>query len=143
MSLNRALGISESGMTAERVVMELIASNLANINTTQGVNGGPYRRKVAVLGERPLSFESVYQSELSRAEGAGVEVVRIAEDSSPAHKIYNPTHPNADAQGYVWLPNVSLSQETVDLVQAQKMFEANAAAFNTTKKMAQEALSIQ
>ena len=143
MSLKRALEISESGMTAQRQVMELIASNLANINTTQSLQGGPYRRKMAVLTEKPLSFQQIYQSELSKPDGGGVEVGRVVEDPAPPHKIYNPTHPDADAQGFVTLPNVSLSQETVDMAAAMKVYEANTAAFNTTKKMIQESLQIQ
>src|SRR3989338_5431380 len=106
MGFNQALEISVSGIESQRRTMELIASNLANINTTRtAFGGGPYRRKVAVISEKPLTS---FSHELSGAESrlygetaGGVEVVDIAEDQTPFQKVYNPGHPDADAQGYV------------------------------------------
>jgi flagellar basal-body rod protein FlgC len=145
MGLDQAMEISLSGVEAQRRTMELIASNLANINTTRTVLGGPYRRRIAVLSEKPLSF----QEELSRAEGAllttgqGVEVSDIIEDATPFQKVYKPGHPDADAAGFVSLPNVNLSNEMVDLLLTSKLYEANITAFNATKKMMQDTLQIQ
>lgn len=145
MGLDQALDISVSAIEAQRRTMELIASNLANVNTTRTVFGGPYRRRIAVLGEKPLSFSE----ELSRAElklygrGGGVEVVDVVEDQTPFQKVYNPSHPDADAQGFVSMPNVNLSTEMVDLIYNSRLYEANITAFNATKKMMQDTLGIQ
>ena len=144
MGIDQALEISVSGIEAQRRTMELIASNLANINTTRTAFGGPYRRRFAVLGEKPLSFSE----ELSRAElrflgkGGGVEVVDVIEDKTPFQKVYNPGHPDADAQGFVSMPNVNLSNEMVDMIYTSKLYEANITAFNATKKMMQDTLQI-
>jgi len=144
MGLDSALGISVSGLQAQRVTLELIASNLANINTTRTVYGGPYRRRVAVLAEQPLSFDKA----LSKAEakysgsGAGVEVVDVVEDTTSFQKVYNPGHPDADHQGYVSLPNVNYSQEMVDMVYVSRLYEANITAFNATKKMMQDTMQL-
>ena len=123
-----------------------MASNLANINTTRTVYGGPYRRRVAVLGEQPVSFgQALSQAESkysSSGVGAGVEVVDVVEDTSPFQKVYNPGHPDADAQGYVSLPNVNYSQEMVDMVYVSRLYEANITAFNATKKMMQDTMQL-
>jgi flagellar basal-body rod protein FlgC len=142
MGLNRAMDISVSGIEAQRITMELIASNLANINTTRTVYGGPYRRRVPVLSEKSISFAE----ELSRAErklyGGGVEVTEVVEDSSPFQKVYKPGHPDADEQGFVSLPNVDMSTEMVDLMYSSRLYEANITAFNATKKMMQDTLQL-
>jgi flagellar basal-body rod protein FlgC len=142
MGLNRAMDISVSGIEAQRITMELIASNLANINTTRTVYGGPYRRRVPVLSEKSISFAE----ELSRAErklhGGGVEVTDVVEDSSPFQKVYKPGHPDADEQGFVSLPNVDMSTEMVDLMYSSRLYEANITAFNATKKMMQDTLQL-
>jgi len=145
MGLYSALEISVSGLTAERVAMELIASNLANINTTRTIYGGPYRRRVPVFTEKNLSFAD----ELSAAEGksygrgGGVEVMDVAEDSTPFPKVYKPDHPDADAQGFLSLPNVSMSTEMADMVYVTRVYQANITAFNSTKKMISDTLQIQ
>ena len=141
MGFDQALDISVSAIEAQRRTMELISSNLANVNTTRTIFGGPYRRKVAILGEKPISF---YQ-ELERAESrlaGGVEVQDVVEDQTPFPKVYNPGHPDADAQGYVSMPNVNLSEEMVDMIFTSKLYEANITAFNTTKKMMQDTLQL-
>ena len=145
MGFDRALEISVSAVEAQRRTMELISSNIANINTTRTIFGGPYRRKIAVLGEKPLNFDE----ELSRAElglrgtNGGVEVVDVVEDQTPSTKVYNPGHPDADAQGYVAMPNVNLSTEMIDMMYNSRLYEANINAFNATKKMMQDTLQIQ
>ncbi|MFH1541845.1 MAG: flagellar basal body rod protein FlgC [bacterium] len=144
MGLNRALDISVSGIEAQRLTMELIASNMANINTTRTVYGGPYRRRVAVLSENQVAFDDV----LSEAEqnlaatAGGVEVLDVVEDQTPFQKVYKPGHPDADAQGFVMLPNVDLSTEMVDLIYTQRLYEANITAFNASKKMMQDTMQL-
>jgi flagellar basal-body rod protein FlgC len=144
MGLDQALDISVSALEAQRRTMEMISSNIANINTTRTIWGGPYRRRITVLGEKALSFSG----ELSRAErrlagGGGVEVVDVVEDKTPFSKIYNPGHPDADEQGFVSMPNVDLSNEMVDMVYVSRLYEANVNAFNATKKMMQDTLQLQ
>ena len=143
MGLNDALDISVSGVRSERQHMELISSNIANINTTRSLNGGAYRRKIAVLSEKPLSFQEELSMAERKASGGGVEVSDIVEDRSSYNKVYNPSHPDADAQGFVNMPNVDLSKEMVDMVSASKLYEANITAYNVTKKMMQDTLQIQ
>ena len=144
MGLNQALDISVSGIEAQRRTMELIASNLANVSTTRTIYGGPYRRRIAILTEKPLSFDA----ELSKAnlklygESGGVEVQDVVEDQTPFQKVYNPGHPDADAQGFVAMPNVNLATEMVDLVYVSKLYEANITAFNATKKMKQDIMQL-
>lgn len=134
MGLHDALNISVSAIDAQRVAQELIASNIANINTTRTVYGGPYRRRVPVFAEQ-----------LARAEQklGGVEIVDVVEDTTPFQKVYNPGHPDADREGFVSLPNVNLSTEMVNQVYTSRLYEANITAFNATKKMMQDTLQIQ
>lgn len=136
------MDISISGIEAQRVTLELIASNLANINTTRTIYGGPYRRRVPIIAEKQLSFAE----ELSKAEGklvgGGVEVLDVVQDASPFQKVYKPGHPDADAQGFVSLPNVDLSTEMVEMMYTQRLHEANITAFNASKKMMQDTLQL-
>ena len=117
--------ISASGMAAERLRMQVIAENLANANSTKGADGLPYRRKTVVLQEAP-QFDSVLR---------GVEAVGIAEDERPGRKIKDPTNPDADKDGFVTLPNVDSVTEMVDLITAQRGYEANVQALNAAKQM--------
>jgi len=145
MGLDQALEISVSGIEAERRTMELISSNIANISTTRTVYGGPYRRKIAVLQEKPLSFQqalSQAEAKVNAASG-GVEVADVVEDMTPFQKVYKPGHPDADEQGFVSMPNVNLSDEMVDMVYVSKLYEANINAYNSTKKMVTDTLTIQ
>ena len=145
MSFLNALNISASGMTAERMRLDIAAENIANINTTRTENGGPYRRKMVVF--EPIednSFASAFRSELSRQSnnGGGVRVAEIVEDPSDFRMVYNPEHPDADENGYVQMPNVDLLKETVDSMAASRDYDANLTAFNTIKTMASKALEI-
>ncbi len=145
MGLDQALAISVSGIEAERRTMELISSNIANISTTRTIYGGPYRRKIAVLQEKPLSFEQVLsqaEAKINNAVG-GVEVADVVEDMTPFQKVYKPGHPDADEQGFVQMPNVNLSDEMVEMVYVSKLYEANINTFNATKKMVSDTLTIQ
>lgn len=142
MGLDQAMDISVSAINANRIHMEIISSNLANINTTRTEQGGAYRRKIPVFGEKPLGFSEALTAAERNLSG-GIEVKEIVEDPTPFQKVYNPGHPDADSQGFVALPNVSMAQEMVDMVYVSKVYEANITAYNATKKMAQDTLQIQ
>ena len=133
MGLWSAIEASASGLTAERLRMDLIANNIANVNTTRTQEGGPFRRQLAVLMPR---------SGLDPKVGAGVRVVRIAQDDDPPKLAYDPGHPDADAEGYVAMPNVNVVTEMVDLITASRAYEANVTAINAAKDMAAKALEI-
>lgn len=144
MSFFNSINISATGLTAERLRMDLISENITNANTTRTPSGGPYRRKVAVFrSQEANSFEMI----LNQAKGAGmigrgVEVAGIAEDQSAFKKEYNPNHPDADAEGYVSLPNVEVVNEMINMISASRAYEANVTSINTIKSMAMKALEI-
>lgn len=142
MGINDAMDISVSGIRANRLQMEIIASNLANVQSTRSLRGGAYRRKIPVISEQPLSFERIYEREVEQQIG-GVKVVDVLDDPAPPAKVYNPNHPDADKDGYVYMPNISLSQEMTDMIFATRLYEANVNVFNASKKMAQDTLQIQ
>jgi flagellar basal-body rod protein FlgC len=132
------LDISASGLTAERLRMDVTAENLANAQTTRGANGQPYRRKEVVLQEAPGSFgASLSQAMGGGAAGStgGVQVAGVVEDQTPLKRVYDPGHPDADAQGYVSMPNVDTVTEMVDLISASRAYEANVTAMNAAKQM--------
>lgn len=143
MNLLDALRIGSTGLTAQRIRMNVISSNLANANSTWTEDGGPYRKKNVVMGA------SSFGDMLDRAAGdplaqkiAGVKVVGVETDNSPLVSKYNPKHPDADANGYVQMPNVNLIEEMVEMLNAARSYEANVTALNTTKEMALKALEI-
>jgi flagellar basal-body rod protein FlgC len=131
-----SLGISASGMSAERLRMDVTAENLANADTTRGANGKPYQRKEVVLQE--AAGTSGFAGALAGAQaeaGGGVQVTGIVGDPSAPRRVYDPGHPDADAQGYVTLPNVNPVTEMVDLITASRGYEANVQALNAAKQM--------
>lgn len=147
MGLFDAIDVSASGLTAERLRMDVTAENLANAQTTRGANGGPFRRRSVVLQESGgASFEGALTAATSRATGAGgargVEVAGIVEDSAPDRLTYDPTHPDADARGYVRLPNVNPVTEMVDLISASRAYEANVTAMQASKSMFSKTLEL-
>lgn len=143
MSLFNALRISASGLTAERLRLDVIADNLANVHTTRSAAGGPYRRKVAILQERTEGFGDLLSTRSTPSAGrGGVRVVAIAEDPTPPQRVYQPGHPDADAEGYVLMPNVNVVTEMVDLITATRAYEANVTAMNAAKQMALRTLDI-
>jgi flagellar basal-body rod protein FlgC len=139
MNLNafKIMDIAASGMTAERFRSEVISNNLANANTTRTENGGPYRRKVVTFKEVLNKQYSSQDKEIS-----GVRVDKLEEDKSPFKMVYDPSHPDADENGYVKYPNVNPLREMVDLITAQRAYEANVASVNSAKTMFNSALSI-
>jgi flagellar basal-body rod protein FlgC len=134
---------SASGLTAQRIRMNLISSNLANINTTRTPQGGPYKRREAVFAAKPAgkSFKNILELQKA-AKPVEVKVIDIIKDPSPPIKKYNPHHPDADKQGYVAMPNINVMEEMVDMISATRSYEANITAIKATKSMALKALEI-
>lgn len=147
MSLRNAFDISASAIQAQRLHMEVIASNIANINTTRTSDGTPYVKKTVVYSEVPMeSFSSVLERAQGRADrpvSGGVTARAVDDYSAPMPKVFNPGHPDADENGYVTLPNVSLPTEMADMVYSSKLYEANIAVLNATRKMGNDELQIQ
>ncbi|MGI6587728.1 MAG: flagellar basal body rod protein FlgC [Peptococcia bacterium] len=145
MSLFKSLGISASGLSAERLRLDVISSNIANANSTQTVKGGPYRRRVALLAPQKNEevFKNILQDSLKNIPSySGVRVTGIIEDSSPLKRVYDPHHPHASADGYVEYPNVDVMKEMVELITASRAYEANVTALNSTKNMFLKTLEI-
>lgn len=136
-----ALNVSASALSAERTRVNLAASNLANAETTRGPDGKPYARLDPVMEAVPFE-DSLSAAGTPESGVAGVRVAEIVRDDGPGRKVYNPAHPDADAQGYVTLPNVNPVHEVVNLVTAQRAYDANATAIDTLKTMAGRALDI-
>ena len=144
MGMFDAMEVSASGLTAERMRMDVVAQNLANAQTTRGVDGQPYRRKEVVLAERQGegSFGAALAGAMTGSNPAGVEVAAIAEDQTPLKQVYDPSHPDADANGYVQMPNVDSVAEMVDLISAQRAYEANVTAMQAAKQMFAKTLEL-
>ena len=146
MGLFDSLDISGSALSAERLRMDVTAENLANANTTRGADGGAYRRKVVVLQQQAgggSAFGNTLAAEMRRGEKpTGVQVAAIAEDTTPNRRIYDPGHPDADAQGYVEMPNVDSVSEMVDLISASRAYEANVTAMQAAKTLFNKTLEL-
>lgn len=141
MDFLTALRVSASGLAAQRTRVNIAASNLANVESTRGPDGQPYHRRDPVL--EAASFEQqLGAANTGEQEPLGVKVTNVVEDPSPGKRVYMPGHPDADGMGFVTFPNVNPVHETVNLVTAQRGFEANATAVDTLKTMAQRALDI-
>jgi len=143
MDFLNALRISSSGLSAQRIRMNVIASNLANINTTRTPEGGPYQRKDVIFASHPRtrSFQDILNSR--QAENVSeVRVVNITSDHRPPLTKYDPQHPDADKEGYVTLPNISVIEEMVNMISATRSYEAGVAAISATKNMVFKALEI-
>jgi flagellar basal-body rod protein FlgC len=143
MDIYDALRTSSSGLSAQRMRMNLISANLANVNTTRTPEGGPYRRKEVVFEARSQSpsFHEALQSRQGR-QPAEVRAVEVFDDPRPPILKYDPGHPDADAQGYVRLPNVNMMEEMVNMISATRSYEANVAVVKASKDMALKALEI-
>ena len=155
-----SLNISASGLSAQRQRMDQIAQNIANAETTRTDEGGPYRRKYVVTAEAPVTvFPKYFENEmqLERTEKnhfkdepirgdkpvpSGTEVAEVAVDQSPPRLVYDPSHPDANEQGYVAMPNVNVLTEMVDLISSTRAYEANVTALNASKDMTKKALEI-
>ena len=143
MSVFGAMDVSATGMTAQQLRMDTISENIANVNTTRGADGKPYRRKTVVFEEKSYP---TFSDSLSMANkhniGKGVKVSRIVEDDSEGRLVYDPSHPDANEDGYVTQPNVNTVTEMTNMIDATRAFEANVTVMNSTKGMALKALDI-
>ncbi len=135
MGMFDTINISATGLTAEKFRINVISQNLANVNTTRTKNGGPYKRKVPIFAERFIGSGFDQKPD-------GVEVTGIYQDKAPDRLVYDPHHPDADKNGYVHYPNVDAVREMVDMITAQRAYEANASVINSVKAMVQSALKI-
>ncbi|MEG0178536.1 MAG: flagellar basal body rod protein FlgC [Oscillospiraceae bacterium] len=146
MSFLNSLNITGSALSAERFRMDIIAQNLANIETTMTPEGTPYRRKQTIFEERPMDFGTTLNAAKNKQSkgsgGGGVQIKKIEESQEDFIPVYNPTHPHADANGYVMMPNVDRTEETVDLMAASTAYNANITALNVMKAMTMKALEI-
>lgn len=159
------LTISASGLRAQRMRQNAISSNLANVETTRTANGGPYQRQFVVLEAQSDSHDTMLLNQQTALHGTstkpnhlpvpasnyprdkrffgnGVRVAEIRQDSRPPKLVYNPAHPDADAKGYVAMPNVNVIQEMADMIAATRAYEANVTAFNATKSMISQSLQM-
>lgn len=144
MDFFSAMDVSASALSSERTRMNLISSNLANANATRTPEGGPYKRKDAVFSATP-AFENRLNSAMGQPGGnhvRKVEVAGIVEDQNPPRLQYDPGHPDADAQGYVAMPNVNVVEEMADMINATRSYEANVTAVQAAKSMALKTLEI-
>ncbi len=142
-----AFDVSASGLTAQRVRMDVIANNIANAQTLVTREGGPYRRRTVVFQAVGRHFNEALtsaQRRMSRIIGQGVKVNRVIEDRTPSafQKIYDPSHPFADSTGVVLRPNISVVQEMVDMIDSSRAYEANVTALNSTKQILAKSLEI-
>lgn len=147
MSIFHSINTSASALTSQRLRMDVISSNMANVDSTRHtqVNGEwvPYRRKSVVLVPKENNFSSFLNVAMNRSEvGNGVKVTRIVEDDTPFKEVYDPEHPDANEFGYVQMPNVDPLREMVDLISASRSYEANVTVLNASKGMLMKALEI-
>lgn len=141
MGFLTAIEISASGLTAERLRLDTIANNIANINTTRTPEGGPYRRQQVVF-QSALQEVSYWTKGARATLGAGVRVAGIQEDAAPPVMVYDPQHPDANQQGYVAMPAINVVKEMTDMISASRAYEANVTALNAAKSMAMRALDV-
>ncbi|MBS4193978.1 flagellar basal body rod protein FlgC [Lederbergia citri] len=144
-----SMGITSSALTAQRLRMDVISSNMANVDTTRGkyVDGQwqPYTRKMVVMQPKESSFSSIFNQTLGsngNNKMNGVKVSNIVEDDTPYRLVYDPQHPDANEEGYVQMPNVDPLKEMVDLMSATRSYEANVTVFNASKSMYMKALEL-
>ena len=144
MNFLDAMGTSSSGMAAQRFRMNIISSNLANAQTTRTPEGGPYRRRDVIFGALPAprTFEEELRQQVKGDEPLHAKVLGVAIDERPPVLRFEPSHPDANEEGYVAMPNINTVEEMVNMMLASRSYEANVAAFNATKSMALRALDI-
>lgn len=144
MAFLNAMNVSASGLTAQRLRLDIISENIANSKTTRTENGQPYKRKMVVFEPSEQgSFKNTFASAAGNFDNQqGVIVSKIEEDNSPMKSVYDPGNPDADQNGYVTYPNVDLLKETVDSMEATRAYYANVTAFNAIKSMASKGLEV-
>jgi flagellar basal-body rod protein FlgC len=157
MSTYSSIEVSASGMSAERLAMDVIANNLANANTTRTPEGGAFKRQLIVFAQKPDvtqsadPYDPIPDDVTSTSDPAGsdpngsragVEAVAIVPDTTPDRLVYDPTHPDADAQGYVHMPNVDVVKEMVDMIAASRAYQANVTAIQESRAIGSSALGL-
>ena len=145
MSIFTSFDINASGMTAQRYRMDVISENVANADTTRTEDGTPYRRKVVTFAEKETQtpFSRVLNEARDNYSGKGVKVSSVSEDTwNDMKMVYDPSHPDADENGYVLYPNVNIVTEMTNMIDASRAYEANATAFNASKSMAMKGLEM-
>ncbi|HKM35814.1 MAG TPA: flagellar basal body rod protein FlgC [Lachnospiraceae bacterium] len=146
MGMFDAFNINASGMTAQRYRMDIISENVANSSTTRTEDGTPYRRKVVTFSEKTTgngNFDTVFKHANDKYRASGVKVDAVHEDTwTEMKKVYDPSHPDADGDGYVTYPNVNAITEMTNLIDASRSYEANATAFAASKSMALQGLNV-
>lgn len=143
MGLFESIRISASGLSAQRMRMDVVANNVANLNSTRGVDGKPYRRQSVTFREQGgggPTFGDILGSQ--SGQPAGVAVASVHSDTSAPRKVHNPSHPDADENGDIFLPNIDMVTEMTDLVGANRAYEASVTVLNATKALAQSAISL-
>ena len=138
-TLNAAISASASALTAERTRIEVAISNMANAESTRSANGEPYRRRDVVLEPAPMS---TFDGALGQASATGVRVAAVVQDPSAFRRRYEPSHPDADADGFVSLPNVDQPQEMVDMLSAARAYQANLTAIGLIRDLVAKALEL-
>ena len=141
MDIFNTFKISSSALKANTIRLNTISSNLANVETTSTPEGGPYKKKSVYFQSQPLNFQKELEGNMKNAV-QGVAVTKILEDDSPAKKVYNPSHPDANKDGYVGMPNISVLKEMVDMMSATRAYQANVTTIKSAKRMALKALEI-
>lgn len=141
MDIFNSMKISATALQAQRTRLDTISSNLANMETTRTPEGGPYRKKSVVFASDGTPFEKRLEQSL-RGAAQGVRVAQIVADTSEPKMVYDPAHPDADAGGYVAMPNINLMDEMVDMMSAGRAYEANVTVVKAAKRMALKALEI-
>lgn len=145
MSLLQTTNISATGLTAQSLRMDIIAENIANVNTTRTADGGPYKRQAVIFQEKTtgLSFNDYLNNAITdEVNGKGVMVSNIYSDSSQGDLVYDPSHPDANGDGYVEMPNVNIVEEMVNMISTSRSYEANVTSLNMTKSMIAKTMEI-
>lgn len=141
MSFLGSLDIGRNALSAERLRMDIISQNIANAETTRTQSGGPYTRQMVVFEEK-TSFKKLLGEKQGKLNYEGVNVASVVKDKAPYTPVYDPTNPDADKDGYVMMPNVDRTKETLDMMAASRSYDANITAINAVKAMASRALQI-
>ena len=142
MGLYSSIEVSASGLSAERLAMDVIANNLANVNTTRTPEGGPFKRQLVVFAQKQDAAAQTDSLSGTTSSNAGVQAVGIVNDNSPDKLVYDPSHPDADPQGYVHMPNIEVVKEMVDMMAASRAYEANVTAISESRTISTATLGI-
>lgn len=144
MGFYSSIEVSATGLSAQRMAMDVIANNIANVNTTRTSEGGPFKRQLVVFAQaqEPTALEANDPDTDPAKSRAGVQVVGIQNDTSPDKLVYDPTHPDADAQGYVHMPNIEVVKEMVDMMAASRAYEANVTAIQEARAIGNQTMGL-